>query len=702
MMGGRSLKGLALYSLAIYPAVDASGCTNTQSDCMEGCYFGGGTVSCGLGCVARVCLPVGQGFYSPVDDNTRYPCPPGEYSDIAEAQVCTQCPEDTYQDALGQISCTSCSPGTFTNGLIGQDSAFDCILVPATPQPSQQPSEQPSQHPSLRPSALPSYEPSDIPSLQPSMTELTAMPSDFPSLAPSASIPPTADTSTSTNSDTNSSGNAICSAGHTGERCERCCNAANMDADEECTEQYFFKDGSCTKCPSVGSSILVGVATVVFMVCIFIAYRYMHTATPAMFYIGVDYLQVLSFLGSTALSWPRALDDALSSFAFINFDLDAFLPLECLFGFSHEVKTITLLVSPLAVSLGIALIAVIASSVCRVHRLSNRMIGIALGVMYFAYLQLCSTAVDALFFSESRTVKIAGAIASVLYVISFPLLVAYMLMKRKQAIKAEQLLRECSGDTTSARAGTRSSESDIVRQRYGFLFGAYRSKRWYWSVVVLGRKLWLVCVSSFWERKNNPVALGCLLALMFVVSGGSNFYLRPYMMLAQEMSYMARQLGMDDDDDDDDDNNNIIDDTKYRSITMRWNVDVVLHASLCIMAIIGAVSTGLDSGVKSWKSEIALSFCGLAILGASLYLLVWAIFSEISRMVRFAPKSRKNNTRPGRSKSIVRRFSASLHSSGSWRISKGSEIVPTTSNDEPQRLHIPTQPPPPPGPPPVA
>lgn len=446
-------------------------------------------------------------------------------------------------------------------------------------------------------------------------------------------------------------------------------------------EQYFYKDGTCTKCPSIGSSILVGVSTLVVLVCIFVAYRYMNTATPAMFYIGVDYLQILSFLGTTALSWPRTLNDALSILAIINFDLDAFLPLECLFGIGHESKTITILVSPLAMSLIITLIAFTASAVCRVHRWSNRMIGVALGVIYFAYLYLCSTAVNALN-SGSKMLTVTGVVSLCLYAISFPLLIAYILTRSttRQAIKAEQSQRECSSDETS----TRTVETDMLRQRFGFLFGAYRSKRWYWSGVVLGRKLWLVTTAKVWGRTGNPIVLGCMLTGLFALSGYTNYRLRPYMMLAQEMSFMAKQLGMDDDED-----NNVIDDTKYRSITMRWNVDLFLHASLGIMAVIGTVSSGLG-GDRGWKSEIALSISGFAVLGASFYLLVWAIFSEISRMVRFAPKSKNN-------RSIVRRMSTSLRS-GSWKFNGGSEIVPT--NDEPQRLHIPTQPPPPPGTPP--
>lgn len=474
---------------------------------------------------------------------------------------------------------------------------------------------------------------------------------------------------------------AACPIGYLGESCSQCCNAANMN-EPECDAngggQYYYKDGICESCPPLSSAVLVAVSTAVVLVCLFVAYGYMNTATPAIFYIAIDYLQTLSFLGSTSLpSWPRALRAAFGIFAIINFDLDTTFPPECLFGMSFDSKTIALLVAPIAASLGITALAWFTSAVFRTHRSSNSMIGVAIAIMYFAFLQICYLTIDALK-SGKKILIIAGILGVCFYVVGYPLFVWVQLKKECDIIQGDQSFRE--GNASSViKCKVLAKKADVLRERFGFLYGAYQSKRWYWAIVVLARRLWLVIVCTLWSR--NTIVLGSLLTVMFLIAGTINYRFRPYMMLAQEMAFMSRKLGIEDEFDD------AAEDTKYRSLTMRWNVDIVLHSSLVALVILGVVSsvasrssgddsssTGDDfSDSNDWKIEIVLSFIGLLVMGSSLYLLTWAIFSEISRLVRFQPKTK----RPAGS--FVRRFSSRVQLPSR---SGSPDIVPTQAELE--------------------
>jgi hypothetical protein len=83
--------------------------SNDISDCA-------GTLACdgGYYSLSGTCTCVGDGYYSPVNDDNRYICPAGSYcSGCAAAPTC--CPDGTYSTATGNTSvasCTNCAAGT--------------------------------------------------------------------------------------------------------------------------------------------------------------------------------------------------------------------------------------------------------------------------------------------------------------------------------------------------------------------------------------------------------------------------------------------------------------------------------------------------------------------------------------------------------------------------------------------------------------
>ena len=658
-----TLVGLLLLLVLSPAAILINGeCINTPSNCGFGCYQDADeTISCGFACIARVCRPVGEGHYSLNGDNERRACPRTTYSNITEGATCYPCPSDTYNDEQGQANCKACPFGTHTSDQIGQDSIMDCSPIPS-PLPTETPTSLPSRlpvtsQPSTRPSPIPSgaltgtsapdtgigsNDPSSPPSTtshQPSFVPTSAdvegslaptfSPSNQPSMAstsisstPSLALSPSPSAPPSFNETT-------CPVGYTGPSCRECCSIANMGQwhceSGSSRRRYFVKNGRCRQCPSKSTSILIGIATLVVFIGLLIAYREMPTRTPALFYIGLDYLQLLSFLGTaTPFKWPRVVDDTLVSLAVFNFDLDATLSPECLINMSYATKELLVLSLLVALGGGITIIFMTAKR----DSFMDKFVSIALGLYYFAYLQLTSSSFEAMVGSGTKSLIIAGAIAFKVYGISFPLLVGRSLLRRE----ARREIKSASEETPTTTKVKSNGPSSSAARRCWILYGPFQSARWYWAVVVLGRKLWLVVATSLWRGK--PMVLGGMLVSMFALWGVMNYLARPYTSFSREMAHLARRQGLDSDKEDG--NVAAVENTECQRITTRRNVDLLLHLSLCLVVAIGTASTRIVGGDNSgWKGETALSFGALAVVVSSAYLLIWSLWTEISHLGQF-------------------------------------------------------------------
>ncbi|KAI2502716.1 hypothetical protein MHU86_11701 [Fragilaria crotonensis] len=177
-------------------------CLHTFQNCGAGCYNKDNLV---LNGGLHICSPVGAGYFSPRNDNARYECESGSYSNHDEAEFCSicdagsisgvgfrdcfLCPSGFYQELPGQANCKECAPGYDGDG--ANDFAYDsmtntlyCELTGV--EPSMVPSLSPSNSPTLRASSTPSQEPSRHPSASPSRNS-SAKPSQKPSRHPSLS-----------------------------------------------------------------------------------------------------------------------------------------------------------------------------------------------------------------------------------------------------------------------------------------------------------------------------------------------------------------------------------------------------------------------------------------------------------------------------------------------------------------------------------
>jgi hypothetical protein len=232
-MSKQNLTKLVIFGLATKTMAT---CLHTFQNCGPGCFNKDNLV---LNGGLRICAPVGAGYFSPSNDNTRYECESGSYSNHDEAEFCSicdagsisgvgfrdcfLCPSGFYQELPGQATCKECVPGydgdgandfsynAMTNTLYCELTGVEPSMVPsfspsnspilrASATPSQEPSRHlsnsPSRNPSSKPSQKASRHPSTSPSRKPSATP-TTFPSGATSVAPSlrsrrASVPASA------------------------------------------------------------------------------------------------------------------------------------------------------------------------------------------------------------------------------------------------------------------------------------------------------------------------------------------------------------------------------------------------------------------------------------------------------------------------------------------------------------------------------
>ena len=76
----------------------------------------------------RECQPAGFGYYSPRNDDQRYPCGRGSFSNIQTAESCTSCPAGTYASSEAMNACEVCPASTYS----GMPRSSGCSLCDPT------------------------------------------------------------------------------------------------------------------------------------------------------------------------------------------------------------------------------------------------------------------------------------------------------------------------------------------------------------------------------------------------------------------------------------------------------------------------------------------------------------------------------------------------------------------------------------------
>ena len=328
---------------------------------------------------------------------------------------------------------------------------------------------------------------------------------------------------------------------YNGERCSLCT-----------AKQYYRGDGECVKCPQIQTyQIVIGV-----LFCVFGAYSvYKFTqsgVSMALASIAVDYFQVISMFSKTKVQWPPELKSLFKLLSVFNFNLDLFPP-ECLIksvGFSTKWFTIH------AIPLGAAALFVIYAvckilwSACKRRSFQDEYVYTHLGpfinssitAFYFMYMYLLRTQLDIVactatvpedgyVYTSFTSVECGGLckcwvkdslqmrilpfalIAFLIYSVGFVFILYRVLTKNKVIIMQDIILR--SYKTVNPQTAWHFNyDVTKISERYSRLYYRFKPDYYWWSLVVLARKLG-ICFSALFYTKNPTFQFSLTLVIMF-------------------------------------------------------------------------------------------------------------------------------------------------------------------------------------------
>jgi hypothetical protein len=67
------------------------------------------------------CAPAGEGFFSPDDNDSRYPCPPGSFAADVTTAICTDCPPGSFSAEAQAVTCQYCPSASYAEEAASQE-----------------------------------------------------------------------------------------------------------------------------------------------------------------------------------------------------------------------------------------------------------------------------------------------------------------------------------------------------------------------------------------------------------------------------------------------------------------------------------------------------------------------------------------------------------------------------------------------------
>lgn len=477
------------------------------------------------------CLPCAAGTWSSVPRATAVDrcnrCLPGTYGVETKATSntsCIPCPPGTYSDTLGAAgtdACQFCPPGTYSLATAANERSA-CLTCPLG---------------AICPGRDPPY-------AGPGAWYSADAPTVFVRCTPPEACRG-GNLRGPENSSSHGDSQGLCMTGYEGERCS------------ECAPQHYRFGGMCRSCPR--NTALFGVLCVAALVAALLgAHAVLKlNINLAPLTIAVDYFQVLSNVGRFDVHWPAGPSSMLTMFSLADFNVEVAAP-ECFVGvnFTRDwlvVASLPCLCAALLVSYHIMWRCCMgrhatASSVRRHWDTRIGEILLLLQVMYLTIagkaLQLfnCTELVDGSVVlnaapyircwergSEHVGLVVMGSVAALVYVAGIPVLFWRVLRWARQQEQvwmavAPQQLRVASMTVLAASSTSLTEEQASawlgVRRSIrvaGNLRQRFRSEKGHWLLVVMARKLALVCAfvffSSLPQTQIAVVAIVLLVAL---------------------------------------------------------------------------------------------------------------------------------------------------------------------------------------------
>ncbi|GMI27037.1 hypothetical protein TeGR_g1845, partial [Tetraparma gracilis] len=350
-------------------------------------------------------------------------------------------------------------------------------------------------------------------------------------------------------------------------------------------DEYFRQYGECAPCPSnpwMIVAILLGGMTFMGSIAYIMKKKRVSLGIVS---IAIDYFQILSLLSTTKTPWPQVILDLYTWLSAFNFNINITAP-ECVFEVAYDDKWKMIMSMPIAL---FSLVFVYNQFLVfwkkvvkhkrgrKVHSHSSKAIGAATAIMYYVYMNLSMTALEVFncgvqeledpitgevvsdgkqYMSETNWVcyekggdHIAlvplAVIAICVYTIGYPCYMAYVLFTPKNKARAitDQVLRAM--DAGNTKFTSPSLEQFEFRQRYYKLYYYYKPDKWYWMLVVLGRKFSVAAIALLF--RGNATFQMCMIVLTIFISSNIQVRAQPFMSMSERAGVLLQHREMVDD-----------------------------------------------------------------------------------------------------------------------------------------------------------
>ena len=295
-----------------------------------------------------------------------------------------------------------------------------------------------------------------------------------------------------------------CMEGYTSAGCEKCEDSS-----------YFRLQGRCEACPHAPTLLTVIFVLSILVVAIggyIVNSKELHLVT---FTIGLDYVQLVAVFVNTSVDWTSTVNGALQAFSIVNFNSDL-AAMDCYTEAapSFPSRWLAIIGTPVAFACILFIVGTIQCCCkCCVSRRpmhewcshADPLISTIFLIVYVMYQALsimtfqvfdCESTDGTEYLSADTDVKCyeSGGVhqevlvpvaltSGSLYVVLFPLVSFFVLLKNRRRIFEDQLLRVLNVDESLA-----DEEVSIVRNKYQRMYGLFRPSQWYWTPVILIRK----------------------------------------------------------------------------------------------------------------------------------------------------------------------------------------------------------------------
>lgn len=336
-------------------------------------------------------------------------------------------------------------------------------------------------------------------------------------------------------------GKNLCATGYTSTSPGYRCNT--------CQKGFYKRANECIRCPDSPIMVIIGCILIVITLSVLGFFLNKKNVNLAFLSIAIDYFQIISIFLQSKVAWPAAIKNFMYILSAFNLNLDIVAP-ECLvpdISYSQKFYFIQLLPISLFGFLFLVNIGYILYKALILGRSKKELWGhissmkaTGLIIMYFLYLYItrtlldvfnCSPTIPPTYNSNGQIIKYLSvqfeecgkpdglqmklmpvAILGLLfYSIGFPVFIGYVMIRYKDTIMFDQLLR-------AQEEGSSRFENPIAydtRKSYGRLYYQYKPDYYYWSLMILGRKF-CIAVTSVMFASNSAFQMAACLLILFI------------------------------------------------------------------------------------------------------------------------------------------------------------------------------------------